>query len=238
MPKKCLICDERRPRVRLVCGHLTACETCIEDLTQCPVCRHAIPLSEGIPGGYMSSGSSTYHSPRSTPGPPPPSCFRAGCRGPPDVDFRCPTCPLRYNLCHDCARRWVCPFCNGYSHEQAANGGFSDQQADDRGNADERQDEPSSSTSTAGLDHEKCYTCSIEDAVFKFQCPNCRCGIYMLCAGCGPVFACHRCFTAALPNDLHLVSASSASSASLGQPMDRPRPHVQQGGSSSSTMPP
>ena len=227
MPKLCLMCSERRPRVRLICGHLAVCETCCSGLTQCPVCRHAIPLSKGIPRGYISSGSSTYHSPRSAADVT-PTCFRAGCRAPPHLTYRCPTCltsaALQYSLCHGCARDWVCPFCN--------------RRAGDRGNAD------------AGwsMRNEKCYACKIKDAVYKWECPSCHCGIYMLCKKCGPGFACHRCSTAASPDDLHLdsdhdsdqksSSSSSASSASSGQPVDRPPPQVQQGRSSSSTMPP
>ena len=190
MPKRCLLCAERRVRVRFLCGHLTCCAECAAGLMQCPMCRHPIPSTEGTPGGYFSSGSSSFSRRSSSPGP---TCFQVRCRDPPRFDYRCPGCELRYSLCRGCARDWVCPLCN----RQADHHGFSDRQAGE------------SSRSS-----EKCFACSIEDAIFRFQCPSCRSGVYMLCEGCSRSFECPLCLTVALSKDLHPHSDQTSSSSS------------------------
>ena len=247
MPQQCLVCCERRPKVRLLCGHLASCVECAAHLEECPVCRHQILMSDSIPGGYISSGSSTFTSRASSPSPEGLACWRTGCHARAELAYSCPVCvalsapsaitnasasaAARYSLCCNCALDWVCPSCGTQAEDQ---GLVNSSRATD--------DQEHSSTTTPGQRYEKCYACSSEWARFKFLCPTCSRGIYMVCAGCGPSFVCPRCFTAALlhllPDSDHTPTSTSSSSASPRQPENRPQIAVQHGGSSCSTMPP
>ena len=252
MPKECLACGNKRCRVRLRCGHLSTCAECTALLRQCPLCKHPIPFEQGIPGGWISSGSSGSTFARRPSSPTGPACFQLKCTASPQFDYCCPTCrpqpdvassddvvrcqKIQYSLCSGCARDWVCPFCGVQADERQLflrDGGTA---------GDEKR---SSTTSTPGR-RDKCYDCRHEDAVVKFRCPVCGPGFYMLCALCGPSFVCPRCSTAvASPDDLipdsdHTPTSSAASTGSSRQPVEdrpRPRPQVQHGGGSSSSMP-